>query len=196
VLVILISPTVVSILALVIIAVIAMGIVLYIIGRYNSLLRLKNDLERSFSSIDVLLKQRHDELPKLIQTCRAYMHGDQKPIEALTQARAAYARSGTPGEKAQADNTLTRALGALFSVGQKYPELKANANFIQLQKRMGSLGESIGTQRRAYNENVNAFNARITRMPDALIARFMKLQPRSLFQTREGDGENTRVKSA
>src|SRR5689334_22214017 len=145
----LISGTGLVLLALAIV-VLAIAIILYGVGRYNSLVRSRNDLEKSFSGIDVLLKQRHDELPKLIQTCKAYMQRDQKPLEAVMETRAAYARAGTPGEKAQADSALTRALGVLFSAGQRYPELKTNANFVQLQKRIGSLEESIATHGRAY----------------------------------------------
>ena len=191
---ILIFGAVLAILALVIM-VLAIGIILYVVSSYNSLVRSKNDVEKSFSSIDVLLKQRHDELPKLIQTCKAYMQRDQKPLEAVIETRAASARAGTPGEKAQADSALTRALGALFSVGQKYPELKTNANFLQLQKRIGSLEENIATQRRAYNESVNAFNSRIVRMPDALVARFMRLEMRPLFEAPEANRENIPAKS-
>ena len=192
---ILISGTVIiTVVVLAIVILIALGLISYIVGIYNNLVRLKNDLERSFSNIDVLLKQRHDELPKLIQTCKGYMEYEQKTLEAVTQARTAYTRAGTPGEKAQADNMLTSALRTLFAVAEKYPDLKANANFIQLQARISGLEEKIAAQRGAYNEDVNAFNIRIAQVPDNFVAGFMRLQPRALFQAAEADREDVQVK--
>src|SRR5512132_160492 len=123
------------------------GIVLYFTSIYNSLVRLKNDIDKAWANIDVLLKQRHDELPKLIETCKGYMQYEQKTLEAVTQARTAYTRAGTPGEKAQADNMLTGAVRTLFAVAERYPDLKANANFIQLQGRISGLEEKIADQR-------------------------------------------------
>jgi LemA protein len=191
---ILISGTVITIVVLAIVILIALGLISYIVGIYNNLVRLKNDLERSFSNIDVLLKQRHDELPKLIQTCKGYMQYEQQTLEAVTQARTAYTRAGTPGEKAQADNMLTGALRTLFAVAEKYPDLKANANFIQLQARISGLEDKIAAQRGAYNEDVNAFNIRIAQVPDNFVAGFMRLQPRPLFQAAEDDQEDVQVK--
>jgi len=191
---ILISGTVITIVVLAIVILIALGLISYIVGIYNNLVRLKNDLEKSFSNIDVLLKQRHDELPKLIETCKGYMQYEQKTLEAVTQARAAYTRAGTPGEKAQADNMLTGALRTLFAVAEKYPDLKANANFIQLQARISGLEEKIAAQRGAYNEDVNAFNIHIAQVPDNFVAGFMRLQPRALFQAAEADREDVQVK--
>ena len=192
---ILISGTVIiTVVVFAVIILIALGIISYIVGIYNNLVRLKNDLERSFSNIDVLLKQRHDELPKLIETCKGYMQYEQKTLEAVTQARTAYIRAGTPGEKAQADNMLTGALRTLFAVAEKYPDLKANANFIQLQARISGLEEKIAAQRGAYNEDVNAFNIRIAQVPDNFVAGFMRLQPRALFQAAEADREDVQVK--
>jgi LemA protein len=179
---ILMSGTVVTIVVLAMIVILALSIALYVMSSYRNLVRLRNDLEKSLSAIDVLLKQRHDDLPKLIQNCKAYMSREQKPLDGIIEARTAYARATTPAEKAQADVLLTERLGALFAIAQKYPDLKNNANFTQLQKRLGTLDQSIAVQRAAYNDNVNAFNARISRMPAVLIARFMKLEPRPLFQ--------------
>jgi LemA protein len=191
---ILISGTVITVVVLAIVILIALGIISYVVGIYNNLIGLKNDLERSFSNIDVLLKQRHDELPKLIETCKGYMQYEQKTLQAVTEARTAYTRAGTPGEKAQADNMLTGAVRTLFAVAEKYPDLKANANFIQLQGRMSGLEEKIAAQRGAYNEDVNAFNIRIAQVPDNFVAGFMRLQPRPLFQAAEADREDVQVK--
>jgi len=186
--------TVVTLVVLVILAVIVIGIIMYLVGIYNNLVTLKNDLERSFANIDVLLKQRHDELPKLIETCKGYMQYEQKTLLAVTEARAAYTRATTPADKAQADNMITGALRTLFAVAENYPELKANANFMQLQGRITELEEKIAGQRTRYNEDVNTFNIRIAQIPDLFVARVMNLQPHLLLQVPAADREDVQVK--
>ena len=169
------------------------GIVAYFVGIYNNLVNLKNDIDRSFSNIDVLLKQRHDELPKLIDTCKGYMQYEQKTLQAVTQARTAYLRATTPTEKTQADNMVSGALKTLFAVAEKYPDLKANTNFMQLQGRITELEEKIAGQRNRYNEDVNVFNIRIAQIPANFVAGFMGLQPHALFQVVETDREDVKV---
>ena len=186
--------TVVTLVVLVILAVIVIGIIRYLVGIYNNLVTLKNDLERSFANIDVLLKQRHDELPKLIETCKGYMQYEQKTLQAVTEARAAYTRATTPADKAQADNMITGALRTLFAVAENYPELKANTNFMQLQGRITELEEKIANQRTRYNEDVNAFNIRIAQIPDMFVAPMMNLQPHALLQVAAADREDVQVK--
>jgi LemA protein len=181
---------------LVVLALILLGTILYFVGIYNSLVTLKNDIDRSFSNIDVLLKQRHDELPKLIETCKGYMQYEQKTLQAVTEARAAYMRASTPGEKAQADNMVTGALKTLFAVAERYPDLKANANFMQLQGRITELETKIAGQRGAYNQDVNVYNIRIAQVPANLVAGFMHFQPHALFQVAEADREDVKVSFA
>jgi LemA protein len=180
-----------AILVVFIIAVIA--VILYFVGLYNQLVTFKNNIDRSFSDIDVLLKQRHDELPKLIETCKGYMQYEQKTLQAVTEARTAFMRATTPAEKAQADNLVSGALKTLFAVAEKYPDLKANTNFMQLQGRITELETKIAAQRGAYNEDVNAFNIRIAQIPANFIAGFMGLQPHALFQVVEADREDVKV---
>src|SRR5713226_3414913 len=122
-----------------ILALLVFGVISYVAGLYNNLVTLKNDIDRSFSNIDVILKQRHDELPKLIETCKGYMQYEQKTLQAVVEARSAYTRATTPGEKAQADNMISGALRTLFAVAENYPDLKANTNFLQLQGGSPSL---------------------------------------------------------
>ena len=177
-----------------ILALLVFGVISYVAGLYNNLVTLKNDIDRSFSNIDVILKQRHDELPKLIETCKGYMQYEQKTLQAVVEARSAYARATTPGEKAQADNMITGALRTLFAVAENYPDLKANANFMQLQGRITELENKIAGQRNLYNEDVNTFNIRIAQIPDTFVARFMNLQPHALFQVAAADREDVQVK--
>ena len=118
---------------------VVIGFILYFITIYNSLVRLKNDIDKAWANIDVLLKQRHDELPKLIETCKGYMQYEQDTFKLVVEARNAYSKASTLSQKAQADNMITGALKTLFAVSEKYPDLKANNNFMQLQNRISEL---------------------------------------------------------
>ncbi len=179
---------------LLVFGVIVVMIIMYFVGVYNNLVTLKNDIDRSFSNIDVILKQRHDELPKLIETCKGYMQYEQKTLQAVVEARNAYGRATTPGEKAQADNMVTGALKTLFAVAERYPDLKANTNFMQLQGRITELEEKIAGQRTGYNTDVNDYNIRIAQVPANFVAGFMGMQPHALFQVAEADREDVQMK--
>jgi LemA protein len=170
------------------------GIFAYLITIYNSLIRLKNDIDKAWANIDVLLKQRHDELPKLIETCKGYMQYEQKTFQLITEARTAFMKAGTVGEKAQADNMISGALKSLFAVSENYPELKANNNFMQLQKRISELEEKIADRREFFNDDVNTYNIRIQQFPDVIIAGMMHLQHRDMFKVEEADRQDVDVK--
>jgi LemA protein len=191
---ILVSATLVGVMLIAIVLLIALFIISSVVGIYNNLVRLRNALERSFANIDVLLKQRHDELPKLIETCKGYMQYEQKTLQSVTEARSAYARAASPQEKAQADNLISGALRGLFAVAESYPDLKANTNFIQLQSRITGLEEKIAAQRARYNDDVNSFNIRIAQVPASFIAGFMHLEAHPLFQAGEAEREDVQVK--
>ncbi|MBZ5542142.1 MAG: LemA family protein [Acidobacteriia bacterium] len=179
---------------LLILVLVVVALILYFVGIYNNLVTLKNDIDRSFANIDVILKQRHDELPKLIDTCKGYMQYEQKTLQAVTEARTAYMRATTPADKMQSDNMMTGALKTLFAVAEKYPDLKANTNFMQLQGRITELETKIAGQRTTFNEDVNVFNIRIAQIPANFVAGFMRLQPHALFQAAEADREDVQVK--
>jgi LemA protein len=176
-----------------VVAIVVIGLIVYMVGLYNTLVTLKNDIDRSFANIDVLLKQRHDELPKLIDTCKGYMQYEQKTLQAVTEARTAYMRATTPAEKTQADGMVSAALKTLFAVAENYPDLKANTNFLQLQGRITELEEKIAAQRSRYNEDVNQYNIRIAQIPANFVAGFMGLQPHALFQAPEAEREDVKV---
>jgi len=178
---------------LVILIVVVVAIIGYFVGIYNNLVTLKNDIDRSFANIDVILKQRHDELPKLIETCKGYMKYEQETLQKVVEARNAYSRATTPADKAQADNMITGALRTLFAVAEKYPDLKANTNFMQLQGRITELETKIAGQRSTYNLDVNDYNIRIAQVPANFVAGFMRLQPHALFQAAEADREDVKV---
>ena len=185
-----------AVLVLLALGLIVVGSLLYFIATYNSLVRLKNDIDKAWSNIDVLLKQRHDELPKLTETCKGYMQYEQKTLQAVTEARTTYQRAETFEGKAQADSMLSGALKSLFAVAENYPELKANANFAQLQSRITDIEEKVADRREFFNDEVNIYNIRIQRFPEVLIAQMMKLKPRTLLQVPESDRSDVEVKFA
>ena len=166
----------------------------YFITIYNSLVRLRNDIDKAWANIDVLLKQRHDELPKLIETCKGYMQYEQKTFQLITEARTAFMKANTVGEKAQADNLISGALKSLFAVAENYPELKADSNFMQLQNRISELEEKIADRREFLNDDVNTYNIRIQQLPDVFIAHMMNLQRKDLFKVTEEDRRDVEVK--
>jgi LemA protein len=170
------------------------GFFIYFITIYNSLVRLKNDIDKAWSNIDVLLKQRHDELPKLIETCKGYMQYEQQTLQKVIEARTAFLKAGTVPEKAQADNLMSGALKTLFAVAEKYPDLKANNNFMQLQTRISELEEKIADRREFFNDDVNTYNIRIQQLPDVFVAKMLSLQHKDLFKVTEEDRRDVEVK--
>lgn len=184
----------VSILIGLVLILFVVGIIIYLITIYNSLVRLRNDMDKAWANIDVLLKQRHDELPKLIETCKGYMQYEQKTLQMITEARTAFMKANTVAEKAQADNMISGALKSLFAVSENYPDLKANNNFLQLQKRISELEERIADRREFFNDDVNTYNIRIQQLPDVFVAKMLSLQRRDLFKVSEEDRRDVEVK--
>jgi LemA protein len=177
-----------------VVVLVVVGVFVYFITIYNSLVRLRNDIDKAWANIDVLLKQRHDELPKLIETCKGYMQYEQKTFQLITEARTAFMKANTVGEKAQADNLISGALKSLFAVAENYPELKADNNFMQLQNRISELEEKIADRREFFNDDVNTYNIRIQQLPDVFIAHMMNLQRKDLFKVTEEDRRDVEVK--
>jgi LemA protein len=182
----------------VLVVIVALGVAVlgYVIGVYNQLVALKNDCDRQYANVDVLLKQRHDELPKLIDTCKGYMQYEQKTLQAVTDARSAYAQAKTPAQKTQADNQISGALKTLFAVAENYPDLKADTNFMQLQGRITGLEEKIASQRSAYNLTTNAYNIRIAQVPANIVAAVTGFQSRQMYPVEAADREDVKVSFA
>ncbi len=186
----------VTILVGLVIVLAVVGVFIYFITIYNSLVRLRNDIDKAWANIDVLLKQRHDELPKLIETCKGYMQYEQKTFQLIVEARTAFLKATTVSEKAQADTLVSGALKTLFAVAEKYPELKANNNFMQLQHRISELEEKIADRREFFNDDVNTFNIRIQQLPDVFVARMLSFERRDLFKVTEEDRRDVEMKLA
>jgi LemA protein len=170
-----------SIIALVVVA----GLVFYVISIYNHLVRLKHNVSKAWSNIDVLLKQRHDEIPKLVETCKQYMKFEQETLEKVMQARSqvsdARQKQDVPGLGA-AEGALRMGLGQLFALAEDYPELRANDNFQHLQSRISSLENTIADRREFYNESANINNIGIETFPDLIVARLFAFGARDLLE--------------
>ncbi len=174
------------------------ALILYALMIYNNLVRLKHNVSQAWSNIDVLLKQRHDELPKLVETCRQYMKYEKDVLERVTLARAAVSKAreaGDVGALGAAETQLRAGLGALFAVAENYPELKASESFQHLQGRVSQLESAIADRREFYNASVNANNVRIEQFPDVLIARNFGFGARELLEFEEGEKQDVDVKS-
>jgi LemA protein len=184
------------ILILTAVALAGVGVLAYIIILYNELVRLRNENDRAWANIDVLLKQRHDEIPNLVACVKGYMEHERQTLEAVTAARAASMSAGSIPQKAQADLLLTGALRGLFAVAERYPDLKANQNFLGLQKRISELEERIADRREFFNDDVNTYNTRIAQLPEVFLAGMMSLRPRQLFQVSEAERQQVEVKLA
>ena len=172
------------------------GLAIYGVILYNELVGLRNENDRAWANIDVLLKQRHDEIPNLVSCVGGYMDHERETLEAVARARTASIGAASISQKAQADLRLTGALHMLFAVAERYPELKANRNFLALQKRISELEERIADRREFFNDDVATYNTRIAQLPEVVLARRMGLKPRQLFQGSEQERQQVEVKLA
>ena len=165
-------------------------VALWGVSIYNRLVNLKHNVKKAWGNIDVLLKQRHDELPKLIATCKEYMQYEQETLEKVIAARgrAAEARAaGDIGALGAAEGALRIGLGQLFALAEDYPDLKANETFQHLQARITGLENSIADRREFYNESVNLNNIGIEEFPDVLVARFFNFKPFQLLEFEQSE---------
>jgi LemA protein len=166
----------------------AVGVLIYtVIILYNGLVRLRNENDRAWANIDVLLKQRHDEIPNLVESVKGYMQHEQQTLLTVTQARAASINAASIGQKALADLKMESALRGLFAVAENYPQLKANDNFLKLQNRISELEERIADRREFFNDDVNTYNTRIGQIPEVFVASFLDLKPRQMFKVSDED---------
>jgi LemA protein len=172
------------------------GAAIYAVIVYNGLVRQQNEIGRAWANIDVLLKQRHDEVSNLVACVKGYMDHERQTLEAVTQARAASMNAASIPQKAEADLLLTSALRSLFGVAERYPQLKADQNFLALQNRISELEERIADRREFFNDDVNTYNTRIAQLPEVFMARLMKLQPRQMFRVNEQERQPVEVKPA
>jgi len=170
------------------------GLLLYFVSIYNGLVRVARNIEKAWANIDVLLKQRRDEIPKLIGVCEGYMKYERETLEKITAARTACMQTKGVADAAQAEGQLSGLLRTLFAVAENYPDLKANQNFLQMQQRISYLESQIADRREFYNDSVNLYNIRISQIPDMWVARSMSLAAKEMFKISEEEKKDVEIK--
>ena len=165
----------------------------YSIAIYNNLVAVKNDVDRAWSNIDVLLKQRHDELPKLLKLVETYMQYEQDTLSRIIEARSRYATATRPAEQMKADSELHKGLMGLFALAENYPELKANSQFQELQRRISQIESSISDRREFYNASANSWNTTIEQVPEVVYSKILMFKPKDLFEANPYEREDVPV---
>jgi len=163
-------------------------LILFVIGIYNSLVGLRNQVDNAWSQIDVQLKRRHDLIPNLVETAKGYMTHERGTFEAITKARSQAMGARTVAEAAKAEGNLTEALSKFMLVVENYPDLKANQNFLAVQEELTSTENKIAFARQNYNDQVLSFNNKTQMLPSNIVAGMFGFTKRDFFQV-EGAAE-------
>ena len=156
-------------------------IILYMIVKYNKLIRLKNNIKNSFADIDVQIKLRFDLIENLVSTVKGYASHEKETLTKLTEARTSFLNAWSAKEKLQADDMLTWALKNLFAVSENYPDLKANQNFLQLQTELSDIENKIAAARRFFNSSINEYNSTIQSFPTNIVAKLFGFKYEDFF---------------
>jgi LemA protein len=167
---------------LIVIAVVVVLLALFVIGVYNALVQLRNQVDNAWSQIDVQLKRRHDLIPNLIETAKGYMQHERGTFEAITEARSRAMGAKTVTEASKAEGALGDALSKFMLVVENYPDLKANQNFLALQEELTSTENRISFARQSYNDQVLFFNNKIQMFPSNIVANMFNFGKRDFFE--------------
>jgi LemA protein len=160
-------------------------VVIYLVAAYNGLIRRRNQIENAWSQIDVQLKRRHDLIPNLVETVKGYAAHEKETLDAVIRARNAAVAAPTPGAQAAAENQLTGTLRQLFALGEAYPDLKANQNFLALQEELTATEGRVAYARQFYNDSVLGYNNKLQQFPTMFFARMLKFERREYFEVDE-----------
>jgi len=181
------------ILTLVVVFVGLAGTISYIVAIYNGLVRAKNNLEKAFNNIDVLLQQRHDELPKLVDAAKGYLKHERDLLTDIVKQRMKYRQAGDMGAKIEAENKLADLLGRFNVLVEQYPDLKAIDSFKHLQSRVSSVEGQIADRREVFNDSINIYNIRIEQFPDFILARLLNYQKQAYLKVPEEKKEDVKL---
>lgn len=165
----------------------------FVVALYNGLVKLRVLVEEAWSGIDVQLKRRYDLIPNLVETVRGYATHEKGTFEKIAELRTAAMKSESVEEKGKLENQLTSALKTIFAVAENYPQLKADANFLDLQKSLQSIEEEIQGARRYYNGAVREFNLKLAVFPNNIIAGFLGFKAKEFFAADEEEKANVKV---
>ncbi len=178
------------------IAVVGFLSVTYGISIYNTLVQVRNNVGKAWKNIDVLLQQRHDELPKLVDACSAYMKHEREVLDQITKLRTGYDQAKTTDEKTRVENELNKQLGKLQVVWEAYPDLKASQNFLQVQGRVSAVESSIADRREFFNDSVNIYNIAIEQFPNLILAVLLSYQRHPFLEVPEELKKDVKMKFA
>ena len=170
------------------------GIIAYVVSLFNGLVSLKNNIRKSWANIDVLLKQRYDEIPNLVETVKGYMKHEKKVLEDITKTRAALAGASSKNEMAALNEKMSGSIKSIFAVAENYPKLQASSNFLKLQERISSLENEIADRREFYNDCVTIYNTKIESFPDMYVARLFKYGRKEPFSAFPDEKKNVKPK--
>lgn len=162
-------------------------LVLWVVFSYNGFVSLRNRAKEAWSDIEVQMKRRYDLIPNLVETVKGYAAHESQTLASVTEARTAAMGAQTVGEHAQAENMLTGALKSLFAVSEAYPDLKANASFVELQRELSDTENKIMASRRFYNSTVQTLNTAVEQFPGNVIAAPFGFKQMDLFELAEGE---------
>jgi LemA protein len=168
-----------------VIVVIILLVIVYLVAAYNGLIRKRNQIENAWSQIDVQLKRRHDLIPNLVETVKGYAEHEKSTLDAVIQARNAAVAAPTPSATAAAEGQLMGALRQLFALGEAYPDLKANQNFLALQEELSATEGRVAYARQFYNDSVLEYNNKLQQFPTMYFAKILDFQRREYFETDE-----------
>jgi LemA protein len=157
-------------------------LILYFIGAYNALVRLRNRVKNSWSQIDVQLKRRHDLIPNLVETCKGYLKHEKEVLENVTKARQQAVDVSGVADQAKAENFLTQTLRSLFAVVENYPDLKANENMLALQEELSSTENKISFARQHYNDEAMRYNTKVEQFPANIVAGMFRFELAEYFE--------------
>ena len=163
-------------------ALVLLVLIRWTVSIYNNLVQVKNNSEKAFKNIDVLLQQRHDEIPKLVAAVRGYMTHERTLLDALTELRERYRSATTSQQKTTVENRINRVMAQVAARWEAYPDLKANQGFLALQSRISALETNIADRREFFNDSVNIYNIQIERFPDILLATLLGYQKRAYLE--------------
>ncbi|MCR5553709.1 MAG: LemA family protein [bacterium] len=170
-------------------ALILLGVIWYI-ACANNFVRLKNNIDEAFSTMDVYLKKRFDLIPNIVETVKGYAKHEKETFEEITKARASVGSAKTANDKVKAENAMSKAITSLFAIAENYPELKANTNFLDLQNQLKVIESEIANSRKYYNACVKAYNIKIDIFPSSIVARNKHLEKATMFEVTDAKERN------
>jgi LemA protein len=170
---------------LIVVLILVVLVLIYLVAAYNGLIRRRNQIENAWSQIDVQLKRRHDLIPNLVETVKGYAAHERETLDAVIKARNAAVGAHSPSEQAAAEGQLTGTLRQLFALGEAYPDLKANQNFLALQEELSATEGRVAYARQFYNDSVLGYNNKLQQFPTMYFARMLKFERREYFEADE-----------